>query len=218
MNETEDRKNSKIAPVPTIRRIPSYLRILYEYRDAGREWISATEIAERLFLKSIQVRKDMAFTGIVGKPKKGFPVNELIAGIREFLGWNSINKAILVGAGALGSALLGYSGFTEHGLDIVAVFDKTPEKIGRTVHGREILPMSRIRPTVSKRNIRIAIITVPASAAQEVADELVAAGIEGIWNFSPVKLNVPPRVAIQREDLSSGLAVLCVKLGAGAEE
>ena len=214
MQEEENKRVDKIAPLPTIRRIPSYLRLLYEYRAAGREWISATDIAERLSLKPIQVRKDMAFTGITGKPKKGFIVLDLIRSIRGFLGWDSISDAIIVGAGALGSALMGYSGFSEHGLNIIAAFDSSEAKIGTFIHGKQIFPLSEIRPLVARLNIRIGIITVPSESAQAVADELVAAGIEGIWNFSPVKLQVPSSVVVQKEDLSSGLAVLSVKLGA----
>lgn len=214
MGEIKSYQEGKIAPLPTIRRIPSYLRLLYEYRAMGLEWISATDIAERLSLKPIQVRKDMSFTGITGKPKKGFQVQELIDSIRKFLGWDSISDALIVGTGALGSALLGYSGFSEHGLNIIAAFDKDESKVGTFVHGKQIFSLDQLPSLVSRLNIRIGIITVPAEAAQGVADLLVSSGIEGIWNFSPVKLHCPKRVAVQREDLSSGLAVLSVKLGA----
>ncbi len=214
MQNDEIKVVDKIAPLPTIRRIPSYLRLLYEYRSNGQEWISATDIAERLSLKPIQVRKDMAFTGITGKPKKGFVVKDLIKSIRGFLGWDSISDAIIVGTGALGSALIGYTGFSEHGLNIVGAFDNDPSKIGSFIHGKQIFSTNEISSLVARINIRIGIITVPACAAQDVADELVSAGIEGIWNFSPVKLRVPDNVIVQKEDLSSGLAVLSVKLGA----
>jgi len=204
----------RIAPLPTIRRIPSYLRLLYEYRKEGREWISATDIAERLSLKPIQVRKDMAFTGITGKPKKGFVVNDLIDSIREFLGWDMMSDTVIVGTGALGSALIGYSGFSEHGLNIIGAFDNDTSKIGTFIHGRKVHALDDITAVINDSNVTIGIITVPASAAQDVADKLVEAGIKGIWNFSPVKLRVPDSVIVEKEDLSSGLAVLSVKLGA----
>ena len=214
MSEEAIKRDDRIAPLPTIRRIPSYLRLLYEYRSADQEWISATDIAQRLSLKPIQVRKDMAFTGITGKPKKGFLVKDLIDSIREFLGWDAMSEAVIVGTGALGSALIGYSGFSDHGLNIIGAFDNDLKKIGSKVHGQEIYSLEDISTIVKEKNVSIAIMTVPASAAQDVADLLVEAGIKGIWNFSPVKLHVPESVIVQKEDLSSGLAVLSVRLGA----
>ena len=160
MSDDSIKTKDKIAPLPTIRRIPSYLRLLYEYRAIGKEWISATDIAQRLSLKPIQVRKDMAFTGITGKPKKGFIVNDLIDSIREFLGWDSKNDAIIVGTGALGSALMGYSGFSEHGLKIVGAFDNDPSKIGTKIHGQKIHSMKEIPSIVRRRKISIGIMTV----------------------------------------------------------
>ena len=211
LNENEVLKNS--APLPSVRRLPLYLTVLEEFEREGKEWISTTDFSEVLFLKPIQVRKDLAHTGIIGKPKKGFKVDELIKTINNFLGWNDLNDAFLVGAGALGSALLGYSGFQHHGLNIVAAFDSSPAAIGKKIHGKEILSMEKLKDLTRRMHVKIAIITVPAVAAQEVADKLVDAGIKGIWNFSPVKVHVPDDVVVQREDLSSGLAVLFVKLG-----
>lgn len=214
MDDEKSYSVDKIAPQPTIRRIPSYLRILYEYQAEGNQWISATDIAERLSLKPIQVRKDMSFTGITGKPKKGFLIEDLITSIRNFLGWTRASDAVIVGTGALGSALLGYKSFSYQGLNIVAAFDKDPDRVGKTIRGMKVLSMEELPDLVSRMHIRIGIITVPSEAAQEVADVLVSAGIEGIWNFSPTKLNTPPSVVVQKEDLCSGLAVLSVKMGA----
>ncbi|MBI9103310.1 MAG: redox-sensing transcriptional repressor Rex [Spirochaetales bacterium] len=214
MSDDSIKTKDKIAPLPTIRRIPSYLRLLYEYRKEGREWISATDIAERLSLKPIQVRKDMAFTGITGKPKKGFVVSDLIDSIRGFLGWDMMSDTVIVGSGALGSALIGYSGFSEHGLNIIGAFDNDEAKIGSLIHGHKVYDLKDIASVIKDNDVTIGIITVPAQAAQSVADKLVEAGIKGIWNFSPVKLRVPECVIVEKEDLSSGLAVLSVKLGA----
>jgi redox-sensing transcriptional repressor len=113
LNEDELLKTS--VPLPSVRRLPLYLTVLEEFEREGREWISTTDFSEVLYLKPIQVRKDLAHTGIIGKPKKGFKVDELIATINRFLGWNNLTDAFLVGAGALGSALLGYTGFKHHG-------------------------------------------------------------------------------------------------------
>ncbi|HAK44501.1 MAG TPA: redox-sensing transcriptional repressor Rex [Spirochaeta sp.] len=204
-------KNS--APLPSVRRLPLYLTVLEEFSREGREWISTTDFSEVLFLKPIQVRKDLAHTGIIGKPKKGFKVDELISTIYNFLGWNNLTEAFLVGSGALGSALLGYEGFQRHGLNIVAAFDVSSDIIGKTIHGKEILSMDKLPDLAKRMQVKLGIITVPSSGAQQAADSLVEAGISGIWNFSPIKLQVPETVVVQREDISSGLAVLSVKLG-----
>jgi len=199
-------------PLPTIRRMPSYLRILQEFQQDGREWISTTDFSQRLSLKPIQVRKDMAYSGITGKPRLGFEVDNLISAIRRMLGWDNKTEAVLVGAGALGSALLGYKGFTQHGLKIVAAFDNNPSVIGKKVHGLAVQPLTKLEDLIQRMGIPIGIITVPETQGQQIADRLVNAGIKGIWNFSPVKLMVPEDVKVQREDLASGLAVLSVML------
>lgn len=199
-------------PLPTIRRMPSYLRILQEFQQENKEWISTTDFSGRLSLKPIQVRKDMAYTGIQGKPRLGFEVNELLNAIRRTLGWDNSADAIIVGAGALGSALLGYKGFSEHGLKLVAAFDNNPEVSGSKIHGIEVFPLEKLEDLIQRMGITIGIITVPEDFGQEIADRLINAGIRGIWNFSPVKLKVPGHVKVQKEDLASGLAVLSVMM------
>lgn len=211
MNENEIPKIS--VPLPSVRRLPLYLTVLEEFEREGREWVSTTDFSEVLFLKPIQVRKDLAHTGIIGKPKKGFKVDELIKTIYNFLGWNNLTEAFLIGAGALGSALLGYSGFQRHGLDIVAAFDVSPGVIGKSIHGKEVLSMDSLPDLARRMQVKLGIITVPSDRAQDAADRMVEAGITGIWNFSPIKLHVPENVVVQREDISSGLAVLSVRLG-----
>lgn len=202
----------RVAPLPTIRRMASYLRVLRLARGEGQESISATQIAEELRLESIQVRKDLAYTGITGKPGVGFLVEELIGKIESFLNWDNNTDAVLVGAGHLGGALLGFDAFRRYGLSIVAAFDADPTKVGTQIHGKHVLSMEKLANLIQRMHIRMAILTVTADAAQSVADQLVAAGIEGIWNFVPVTLKVPDQVFVQNEDLFSGLAVLSVML------
>jgi len=202
----------KIPATPSIRRLPSYLHIIRQAEKDGEEYISGTVIANELNLEPIQVRKDLAITGIIGKPKKGYPVQDLITAIEHFLGWDSIRDAVLVGVGNLGSALMGYQEFQFHGLNIVAAFDKDPKKIGSTVHGVPVLPLDTMELQVRHLGVTMAILTVPSTAAQETADILVKAGITAIWNFTNVKLKVPDSVMVQKEDLSSGYAMLCVMI------
>jgi redox-sensing transcriptional repressor len=197
--------------IPTIKRFPSYLRLLRQYREEGEQWVSATRLAEELGLTAIQVRKDMAGTGVEGRPKVGFEINALIAAIVENLGWDNATDAILIGAGHLGVALARYEGFASYGLQIVAAFDKDPAKSGRPIGNTTVYPMEQMKSFVTENAINIAVITVPAEAAQEVADELVEAGIKAIWNFAPKDLRLPSNIVLQRTDLATSFAVLSAK-------
>jgi len=202
----------KISYTPSIRRLPSYMHIIRTAQANGQFYISGTVIAQELNLEPIQVRKDLAITGIIGKPKKGYPVDALISAIDRYLGWDDVHDAIVVGAGNLGSALMGYPEFRIHGLHIVAAFDTNPDKIGKKVHGVPIVGLDSLESTIQGANIEYAILTVPSFNAQEMADTLVKSGIRAIWNFTNTKLNVPDEVVVQREDLSSGYALLSVML------
>jgi redox-sensing transcriptional repressor len=208
----------KIPAAPSVRRLPSYLHTIRQSRREGGEYISGTLIAQELNLEPIQVRKDLAITGIIGKPKKGYPVDALISAIERFLGWDEVQDAILVGAGNLGTALMGYPEFKYHGLHLIAAFDKNPRKIGSVIHGVPILSIDTLDIQVRNLKVKRAILTVPSSFAQETADILINAGIEGIWNFTNVKLKVPDKVVVQKEDLSSGYAMLSVMMRARAPE
>jgi len=202
----------KISAAPSIRRLPSYLHIIKQAQHDSHEYISGTVIAQELRLEPIQVRKDLAITGIIGKPKKGYPVNALITAIEHFLDWDSRRDAVLVGVGNLGSALMGYQEFKSHGLNIVAAFDRDPEKIGNVIHGVPIISIDSMEQRIRESGITIALLTVPSPFAQEATDIMVRSGIQAIWNFTNTKLKVPDRVVVQKEDLSSGYAMLCVML------
>jgi len=208
----------QMAPLPTIRRLPRYLQLLLTMQADGREFVSTTHIADALGLEPIQVRKDLGHTGIVGKPKVGFELSGLIERIEAFLGWNNTTDAFLIGAGHLGSAVLGYEGFGRYGLNIIAAFDNDPTRIGTQVHGRPVFAMDKLRDLATRMHITMAIMTVPRVVAQEVADELVAAGFLAIWNFTAAHLKVPAEVVVQNEDLSVGLAVLSVRLASAQRQ
>ena len=197
--------------IPTIKRFPSYLRLLRQYREEGLQWVSATKLAGELGLTPIQVRKDMAGTGVEGRPKVGFEIDALIAAIVQNLGWDTATDAVLIGAGHLGVALSRYEGFASYGLSIVAVFDKDPEKYGRPIGKTIVYPMEDLDRFVKSNGITIAVITVPSEGAQDVADTLVNAGIKAIWNFAPKDLRLPAHVVLQRTDLATSFAVLSAK-------
>lgn len=205
-------KPIKLASLPTIKRLPSYLHVVEAAAREGRSFISGTVIADELELEAIQVRKDLAVTGIIGKPRIGFPVNDLIEAINRFLDWNQVHNAVLVGSGHLGSALLGYAEFPRHGMHIVAAFDPDPEKIGQVINGVPIFSLDELTEQIRGHQVDMAILTVPSPHAQAVADLLVQCGIKAIWNFTNVKIKVPHDVVVQKEDLSSGYAVLSVKM------
>ncbi|MDA3951187.1 MAG: redox-sensing transcriptional repressor Rex [Spirochaeta sp.] len=205
-------KPIKLASLPTIKRLPSYLHVVEAAAKEGRAFISGTVIAEELELEPIQVRKDLAITGIIGKPRIGFPVGELIEAINAFLHWNQVHNAIIVGAGHLGSALMGYAEFPRHGLHIIAAFDANPEKIGRTINDVPIYGIDELTNQIRGTVVDLAVLTVPSAYAQETTDLLVGCGIKAIWNFTNVKIKAPEDVVVQKEDLSSGYAVLSVKM------
>jgi len=209
---TEETGMPRVAPEPTLRRLPLYHHYLKTLADRGRDVVSCTHIGADLRLDPTQVRKDLAATGIRGQPKVGYRISQLLTAIEEFLGWNNLTDAFLAGVGHLGQALLGYDGFRRYGLRIVAAFDSDPAKIGTTIAGCKVLPCEKIADLARRMKIRLGIITVPASAAQQVAEAMADGGITGIWNFAPAVLSLPEEVTVQTENLASGLAVLSTKL------
>ena len=202
----------KISAAPSIKRLPSYLHLIKQAAAEGVEYISGTYIASELHLEPIQVRKDLGITGIVGKPKKGYPVTSLISAIQHFLDWDTSKNAILIGAGNLATALTGYPEFKNHGLNFVAAFDTNKDKVGQKIHGVTIYSIDDIIEIVKQTKAAIAVLTVPSSFAQESADRAVNAGIKAIWNFTNTKLKLPGYVVCQNEDLTSGYAMLCVMM------
>lgn len=202
----------KITPEPTIRRLPKYIHLLMVLKHKGYKNVSSTLIAESLELDSTLVRKDIEITGIVGRPKIGFLIDELITALREHLNWNNMEDAFLVGAGSLGAAIIGYKGFRECGLNIVAAFDNDPAKIGTEIKGIHVLDYTKLEDLCSRMHIHIGILTVPASEAQQAADALVRGGVKAIWNFSPTQISTPEWVVVEYAQLTMSLAVLKRKL------
>lgn len=203
----------KPIPEPTLRRLPIYYQYLKKlHGETGAEYISATQIGSDLNVIPIQVRKDLEVTDVVGKPKLGYEVVGLMRTIEDFLGWNNTTDAFLVGAGNLGAALLGYNGFREYGLNIIAAFDSDEKKIGSEVDGKMIFHIKKLPDMIRRMSIKIGIITTPPASAQELANVMAEAGIRAIWNFSHTKISVPPGAIVQHENLASSLVVLSKKL------
>ena len=200
------------AGLPCVKRMPSYLQLLRVLQAEGQEHVSGTVLASVHNLEPVIVRKDLALTGAVGTPRVGFRITELITTIERFLGWDGQTTAVLVGVGSLGTALLGYQGFQNFGFRFVGAFDRDPNTVGKWVHGRKVQAMDQLIPYVRRGEIQLGVLAVPADAAQSAADLMVRAGIKGIWNFTPTKLQLPPDIVSQKEDLAEGLAVLSHRL------
>jgi redox-sensing transcriptional repressor len=200
-------------PEATLRRLPIYYRWLQETAATGTvHAVSCADLARALGLDPTLVRKDIETTGIVGKPRVGYPLGDLVAWIENFLGLNRPKAAVLAGTGSLGSALLGYGKFRSHGMQIVAAFDIDSEKIGQTIHGTEVQPLFCLSDFVRHRRALLGLIATPAGAAQSVADLMVNGGIRAIWNFAPAHIRVPQGIIVQNEDLYYSLASLSFKL------
>ena len=199
-------------PVPTVRRLPRYHAVLRALADEGRTVVSCSHIARELGLSPIQVRKDLAAVGVVGRPRLGFPLAPLLAGIARVLNWDDVRSAVLIGAGHLGRALAGCDAWRTHGLDLLAAFDVDPDLIGQRVEGLEVFALARLADLVPRLRVRIAVLCVPASAAQAVAEAAVAAGALALWNFTPVALHLPKQVVVEDVRLFASLAVLTSRL------
>ncbi len=194
-------------PEISLQRLPIYLNYLKSLPE-GDKYISSGAIAAALGMGEVLVRKDLAYTSSSGRPKVGYVRAELIAAIEEYLGCNKKKNAVLVGVGGLGSALLSYGGFSKYGIDIVEAFDSDPEKIGTTVGGKAVRGDGELASAVNKYGALLAIVAVPAVAAQQVCDCLAASGVKGILNFAPVQLKAPESVVVRNIDVAASLAIL----------
>ncbi len=196
-----------------LRRMPNYLKYLKSLRAAGVEHVTATAIAGQMGLNEIQVRKDLAaVSSRPGRPMIGFSVEQLVRDMGTFLALENVRDAVIVGAGALGSALMGYPGFAEYGMNIVAAFDSDPGKVGRLIHAKRVYAVGEMETICRRLGVLIGIIAVPAEDAEEAYRALRESGIRAVWNFAPVHLAERDGVLVQNESMTSSLAVLSVRL------
>jgi redox-sensing transcriptional repressor len=199
-------------PNPAVRRLSLYLRQLEAFERKGRRTISSKQLGESLRLTDAQVRKDLAYFGQFGHPGIGYRVADLIVELRKILGTDKTWSVVLVGAGNIGRAMSGYRGFDRKGFRLVAVFDNDQSKVGRKLGPFTILPLADMAETVRQQSVRLAILAVPADNAQEVADQLIEAGVRGLLNFAPVSLVVPRKVALQTVDMAVQLEQLAFQV------
>ncbi len=203
---TEKETNQKKIPSMTVRRLFLYYRALLESKDTSV--ISSEELAEITGFSAAQIRKDLTYFGQFGTPGRGYNIDQLKQKLIQILGVDREWNVALVGAGNLGRALLTYQGFKQQGFKVSTVFDKDKEKVGKSYHGVLISDFAHAKEIIKSHDIRIAIIAVPAVAAQEVVDQLVEAGVSAILNFVPYRIKVPPHIKLLNIDMAAELGRL----------
>lgn len=199
-------------PEATVMRLSIYSRYLHQLMEEGEETISSGEIAHGVGVSSAQVRKDLAYFGEFGTRGVGYKVSDLYCQLMKILGLDHRWNTIIVGAGKLGSALALYQGFFERGFNICAILDVNPNIIGNKLGNLEIKSLDQLAALVGEHQINIGVIAVPAAHAQDVTEQLLAAGVKAILNFSPRVLKVPPDIVLRNVDLSVNLEVLSFNL------
>lgn len=187
-------------PDIVISRLPVYLRALSRLQIDGQEITSSKELGERLGISSAQIRKDLSHFGEFGKQGTGYEIKKLVDQLRRILKVEREWDVALVGAGAIGHALAHYNGFANHGFRITLIFDVDPAKVGTQINNLEVNDVARLAELIEKYSITLAMVAVPAEAAQAVTDELVKAGVRGILNYAPINLTVPDDVHVQYID------------------
>ena len=212
MSEPSDKTSGSPSEMPVpkavVSRLSLYLRELQHLVRDGHETTSSSQLGDLLGFSDAQVRKDLAYFGHFGHPGIGYRSAELITAIRRILGTDRDWPVIIIGTGNLGRALLGYKGFSHQGFRIVAAFDVDAQKIGKSIEGVKIYHLDSLPEVIEQHRIKLGLIAVPATAAQSVADRLVATGVEGIVNFAPVTLVLPERISLVGVDLAIELEQL----------
>lgn len=204
--------NEKISPA-VIRRLPRYYRYLEEMEAKGIDKLSSSQMSSDMRLNASQIRRDLNCFGGFGQQGYGYSVSKLKAEMSHILGLDKRYNVIIVGAGRIGQALVGYQSFMLEGFNILDIFDNDKSKIGVEIGGRKVLAIKDMDAYMGKNSIDIAIICTPKEAAQRTADLLVSCGIKAIWNFAPVDVAVRRGVAVENVHLSDSLYVLSYQMG-----
>lgn len=192
--------NAERIPDIIIGRLPVYLRALQRLSEKGIQTTSSQELGEIVGISAAQIRKDISQFGEFGKQGTGYSIPFLLERLKDILKVDRVWDVVIVGMGELGHALARYNGFSNRGFVVKMVFDNDPQKIGQKIGAFEVLDMSTMAEKLKQNKIKLAMLTVPAAAAQEVADQLVKAGVKAILNYAPISLSVPPGVKVQHID------------------
>ncbi len=212
MRENAHGSTERSVPDPVLNRIPLYLRIAEDLRNRGVETVSSRKLAQILGLTDGQVRADLVFFGAFGRPGVGYRVEHLAAELRQIVGTDRVQPVAVIGFGSIGRALVMYEGFGQSPFEIAAVFDRDAAKIGRPAGACVVQDVSMLAGEVKRLGISMAILAVPAEAAQSLAEQLADAGVTGIMNFAPVSLKLPGHVAAINVDLKLTLERLSLRM------
>lgn len=205
-------------PEPTLRRLPWYLAYVSMLRNRNVEYVSSTSIARQLNVDASQIAKDLSVLDIKGKTRIGYEVVALENALRNFLGFAGCHNAVILGAGSLGSALIADTGLERFGLNIVAGFDISAERVDTEIKGIPVYHIDRLTEMQRRLRAEIAIIAVPVEQAQDVADLAMEAGIPALWNFTPSRILTAPGTVIQNTSIYSHLAVMYNRLSSLTNE
>lgn len=211
MIDNEEKVIIKV-PEPSLRRLPWYLSNIKLLKKKGERYVSSTQISKEINIDASQIAKDLSYVNISGRTRVGYDIDELIAVLEDFLGFTNSHKAFLFGVGSLGGALLGDSGLTHFGLEIVAAFDVKPELVGTKINGIPIYHSNDFPKLMKEYHVNIGILTVPIEIAQGITDTMVKGGIKAVWNFTPFRIRVPENIVVQNTSLYAHLAVMFNRL------
>jgi redox-sensing transcriptional repressor len=202
----------------SVHRFSLYLRHLERLQQEGGQKVSSSQVGEALGINDAQVRKDLAYLGNLGQPGIGYHIRDLVGALRHRLGIDRPWPAVIVGVGNLARALLRYRGFHRQGFTFVALFDSDTKKVGEQVDGLTVHSPEKMAEVIAATHAELAVIAVPAAAAQAVADTLVAAGIRGVLNFAPTVVRLPPHVSLVSVDLAVQLEQLAFLVHLGQDD
>ncbi|MBO4996122.1 MAG: redox-sensing transcriptional repressor Rex [Muribaculaceae bacterium] len=212
MSENRNISRDIVLPEPTVRRLPWYLAYVSMIRARGVEYVSSTAISKEIGVDASQIAKDLSFLNIRGKTRIGYEVVSLERELNDFLGFSRVHNAVMIGVGSLGAALIADSGLERYGLNIVAGFDINADLVGSKLCGVPIYHIDDLSERCERYDAEIGIIAVPVENAQEVADRLVAAGVKGLWNFTPARIRTWEGIVIQNTSIYAHLAVMYNRL------
>lgn len=187
-------------PHIVIGRLPLYLRVLARLKQEGKVYASSQELGKLLDISAAQIRKDLSHFGELGKRGTGYQINFLVTELEKILNTDTIWKMAIVGAGDVGHALANYNGFINRGFEVAAIFDCDQDKIGARIGDITIKDCAEMQKVVDEKDIKIAVIATPASAAQGVAEDLIDTGVKAILNYAPIFLKVPADVHVEHID------------------
>lgn len=217
MNETKTPTRTPL-PEPTLRRLPWYLAYVRMLAGQNVKYVSSTHISKALSVDASQIAKDLSFLNVKGKTRIGYEVKNLVTTLGDFLGFTIQHSAVVIGAGSLGRALMGDVGLTQYGLQIVAGFDTDAALVGTEVDGVPVYHVDTLQQWQREHHADIAILSVPIECAQQVADQVVESGFGALWNFTPVRIKTPPRIAIANTSIYAHLAIIYNRMNVAESE